>query len=225
MLRAMVLAVLVPVSTVAATGPAPEGDAEQTFLAEMSMHHAGAIDMARLVENTTAHPAELAPFARSIIQEQEAEVRQMEAWLQAWYGQDAARMDHAMMGKQSTQMERMMSELEGKEGNTFDMAFLEQMIMHHGSAIEMAQGILTKDVHAETRGLAEGIIDSQQAEIGQMRAWQAAWANQTDAGTGGDNANGTNRTQESADRETPPAPLVLVVIGIGLLALARRRRA
>jgi uncharacterized protein (DUF305 family) len=53
--------------------------------------------------------------------------------------------------------------------------FLEQMVPHHQSAIEMAELALDKAEHPEVRRLAQGIITAQDAEIGRMHAWHQQW--------------------------------------------------
>jgi uncharacterized protein (DUF305 family) len=51
-----------------------------------------------------------------------------------------------------------------------EQAFLEQMVPHHESAIQMAQIAVAKGVSAEVRGLADDILATQHDEIAQMRA-------------------------------------------------------
>ena len=48
--------------------------------------------------------------------------------------------------------------------------FLEQMVPHHESAVEMAQVALKRTSRSEVRALAQGIVSSQEAEISQMKA-------------------------------------------------------
>jgi uncharacterized protein (DUF305 family) len=66
-------------------------------------------------------------------------------------------------------------QLDQLSGDDFDRAFLVQMTMHHVMAIMMAQPATTAAPHQETRELAQAIIDSQSAEITQMRAWAQEW--------------------------------------------------
>lgn len=53
--------------------------------------------------------------------------------------------------------------------------FIDMMIPHHEGAIAMAKVAQTKGEHQEIRDLATAIIQSQQAEIGQMSKWRDAW--------------------------------------------------
>jgi uncharacterized protein (DUF305 family) len=53
--------------------------------------------------------------------------------------------------------------------------FLQQMIMHHTMAVQMARPIPEKAVHDELKSTAQSIISSQSAEIQQMRGWLKDW--------------------------------------------------
>lgn len=57
----------------------------------------------------------------------------------------------------------------------FDLMFIDMMTLHHTSAIDMSRVALERAEHQETRDLAQQIIDSQQAEIDQMKAWRDEW--------------------------------------------------
>ena len=69
----------------------------------------------------------------------------------------------------------MMNELNGKMGEAFDKAFLEQMIMHHQSAINMAASDKSNAQHQEVKDLAVAIIMAQTKEMNQVKQWQSDW--------------------------------------------------
>lgn len=75
-------------------------------------------------------------------------------------------------------MSSMSGKLEGKTGNEFDQAFIEQMIQHHQGAIDMANLALKNGSHPEIKQMAQNIISAQTTEITQMKQWQKAWFNQ-----------------------------------------------
>lgn len=56
-----------------------------------------------------------------------------------------------------------------------DAHFIEQMIPHHQDAITMARLALEQAEHDEIKTLAQNIITSQSAEIGQMKSWYKSW--------------------------------------------------
>ncbi len=72
-------------------------------------------------------------------------------------------------------MHGMMSGLEGKTGDAFDHAFIDEMIVHHQGAVQMAEAALRNAKHEEIKQLARAIIDAQTAEIAQMRSWARDW--------------------------------------------------
>ena len=67
-----------------------EGDEfDKAFLAEMIVHHQGAIEMAEIALKSARHE-EVKKMAQDIISAQEAEIAQMQEWQQSWYGESSA---------------------------------------------------------------------------------------------------------------------------------------
>ena len=78
---------------------------------------------------------------------------------------------HSMHGA----MAGMTSSLTGKTGDQFDKAFLEEMIVHHEGAIEMAEMLLANTERPELKLLGENIISAQTGEVQIMKDWLEAW--------------------------------------------------
>ncbi len=57
----------------------------------------------------------------------------------------------------------------------FDRAFIDAMIPHHESAIEMAGVALDESENPKIREIARAIVEAQESEIAQMRRWREAW--------------------------------------------------
>lgn len=72
-------------------------------------------------------------------------------------------------------MEDMMDSLDGKSGDDFDKVFIEEMIVHHQGAIDMANQAKKYAGHDEIKAMADDIISAQTKEINQMRKWQIDW--------------------------------------------------
>lgn len=151
-------------------------DYDRYFIANMIAHHQGAVDMAKLAQTNAKHQ-ELKNMANDIVTAQTSEINNMKAWQTQW-GYPASSgemmMDHSAMGMEDTNA-GMMNQLNGKTGDAFDRAFLEQMIMHHQSAINMAAPGETNAQHQEVKDLTTAIITTQTKEIQQMRQWQKDW--------------------------------------------------
>lgn len=78
-------------------------------------------------------------------------------------------------GGMHAEMNMMMAELSGKTGDSFDQAFLSEMITHHEGAVLMAEAALENARHQEIKELAQMIISAQNTEIAQMKEWQKKW--------------------------------------------------
>jgi uncharacterized protein (DUF305 family) len=80
-------------------------------------------------------------------------------------------MDHSMHGM----MMDMTSRMEGKTGDELDQIFLEDMIIHHQGAIDMAELLQAGTERPELQTLATAIIEAQTGEIAQMEEWLDEW--------------------------------------------------
>jgi uncharacterized protein (DUF305 family) len=58
---------------------------------------------------------------------------------------------------------------------TFDQQFIDMMVPHHLSAVEMAKIAAVRGEHPEIEALAAEIISAQETEIAQMREWRKDW--------------------------------------------------
>jgi len=65
--------------------------------------------------------------------------------------------------------------LEKLRGDAFDKAFIEEMIVHHQGAVEMAELAEKNASHEEIKKLSREIIKAQSQEIDMMQSWQVDW--------------------------------------------------
>lgn len=154
---------------------------DASFIENMIPHHQTAIDMAELAL-TKAKTEEVKTLAQNIITAQGEEITTMEAWYKTWFGTDVPKNETGthggMMGggmMQENMMTGKYSLTELQNASNFDKTFAEEMIPHHQMAIMMAQMLLRTTSREEMKALAQNIIDTQSAEITQMREWLAAW--------------------------------------------------
>ena len=153
-------------------GSMGSGPYDQNFIDMMVAHHQAAIAMAKVAQRKGEH-AELKRLAADIVSAQDGEIAQMKAWRKQWYGSDQIATSTAggMSGMGGMNVD--LGQLENAQ--PFDKAFIDNMIPHHESAIQMAKDARTKAQHQEIKDLAGQIIAAQQQEIDQMKAWRTQW--------------------------------------------------
>lgn len=69
----------------------------------------------------------------------------------------------------------MTDSLKGLSGKDFEIKFMQDMIIHHQSAIAMAKLVPTHTKRAELITLSQNIITAQTREITNMTTWLAQW--------------------------------------------------
>lgn len=146
-------------------------DADVMFATMMVPHHAQAIEMAEAVLAKDGISPAVRELADGIRQAQGPEIAMMQEWLAAW-GQPPAPTaagDHAEHDMPGGMSDADVAALEAASGAAADRLFLEQMIVHHAGAIEMADAELAAGDNAEATALARKIIRDQRAEIELMK--------------------------------------------------------
>jgi uncharacterized protein (DUF305 family) len=134
---------------------------EKDFLREMIPHHQEAVDTSVLLYVSTADP-ELKILTESIYEAQTAEILEMRLYYARWYN----------LIPTGAMYEAMMRDLNTVTGRERDIRYVQDMIMHHKGALEMAEKVLTfKDLHDETVKFAKDILKNQKTEIEFMQRW------------------------------------------------------
>ena len=146
-------------------------DADVTFAQSMIPHHEQAVEMATMAQER-ASSSEVQQLAEKIEAAQGPEIDTMAEWLEDW-GQKVSPDSEGGMGDSDGDMSGMMSDkdmesLGAATGAEFDQMFLEMMIEHHTSAIEMAKTEQQDGENPDAIVLAEKIEADQTAEIAQM---------------------------------------------------------
>lgn len=184
----LVLVMTVAVLPVMADAPVEGriGRAEVRFMEGMIDHHQMAIDMALDCSAREDVSDTVRTECQAVIDSQQPEIEQMQAWLLAWYNVDYS--PHTMADMMSMMGDDMaMEPMDGMpatdpammmgmfaafnrlEGVDYETAWLEAMIDHHSDAIHMSERLLERDAestgHAELREMAQAIIDAQTEEI------------------------------------------------------------
>ena len=145
---------------------------DKAFIDAMVPHHQGAIEMARVALKNAEH-AEIRELSRNIISSQQAEIEELKAIKKEEFGTSNVPME--MSPEQMRSMGMMMDPQELANREPFDKAFIDAMIPHHQSAIEMAEVAYEKSKNPRIKELAENIMSAQKREIEQMKQWRKDW--------------------------------------------------
>jgi uncharacterized protein (DUF305 family) len=145
---------------------------DERFIDAMVPHHQGAIAMAEVALENAEHE-EIKELSRNIISSQQAEIEELKAIKKEEFGTSQVPME--ISREQMRGMGVMMNPQELADREPFDKAFIDAMIPHHQSAIDMARVALENSDNPKVKELAENIISAQQKEIEQMQEWREEW--------------------------------------------------
>ena len=150
--------------------------AEAGFARDMAVHHAQAVEMSEIIRDKTGNDR-IETLATDITLTQQAQIGQMQGWLNLW-GLPLARTEPAMdwmgmstegrmPGMASPEEINRLRDLPPEEANRL---FLQLMIPHHEAAVPMSEAVLERTGDPAVERLANAIVASQEAEIEVMQA-------------------------------------------------------
>ncbi|CAA9411296.1 MAG: hypothetical protein AVDCRST_MAG22-1904 [uncultured Rubrobacteraceae bacterium] len=145
---------------------------DRRFIDAMVPHHRGAVEMAEVALENAGHE-QIEQLAEEIISTQESEIRELKKIKQEEFGTSRVPMGMEMGQMQGMGMMEDPRSLADEE--PFDRAFIDNMLPHHGSAIQMANVALEKSDNPRIEELAGEIVRAQEREISQMRTWRENW--------------------------------------------------
>lgn len=162
-----------PTSTPASSdAPAVAHNEADVMFAQMMMpHHSQAVDMSEMLLAKSGISEEVRDLATAIAAAQGPEIEQLSMMLDEWGEGQGSDMGHSMHGMMS---DEDMTALDEASGADAERLFLEQMMEHHGGAIEMAKTEVEDGQNPDAVALAEDMISAQQSEIDQMEDLLAA---------------------------------------------------
>jgi uncharacterized protein (DUF305 family) len=144
---------------------------DKAFIDAMVPHHQGAIEMAQVALKHAEHE-EIKELSRNIVSTQQAEIEELKSIKQEEFGTSNVPME---MSQEQLRSMGMMDPQQLANREPFDKAFIDAMIPHHQSAIEMAEVAYQKSENPRIKELAGNIVSDQQAEIEQMKQWREQW--------------------------------------------------
>jgi uncharacterized protein (DUF305 family) len=173
----------VPTATTSAVTPTPAGspgsreqvaaennEADVMFAQMMIPHHQQAVEMSDVLLAKDDVPSNVRDFAQQVIDAQGPEIDHMEEMLDTWQQpmpeSDDSSMEHGSGGMMT---DEDMGQLEQAQGTDAARLYLEQMIVHHEGAVDMARDEVSDGQNPQAIALAQDVITAQESEIAQMR--------------------------------------------------------
>ncbi|MBT2502125.1 DUF305 domain-containing protein [Curtobacterium sp. ISL-83] len=142
-------------------------DQDVMFAQGMLPHHQQAIEMSdMLLKKGTGVRADVVTLAKQITTEQRPEITQLRSWLTSWgAGTSMSGMDHSMSGMMS---DSDMTALDTASADDAGKLFLQQMVEHHTSAVDMAKTEVATGKNPDAVAMAKSIVSSQTEQITRM---------------------------------------------------------
>lgn len=171
----LILALIgIPVAMLMASNDPDDDSAEAGFLRDMIVHHDQAVEMSLIIRDRT-EDQQLRFLATDILLAQQNQVGMMYGWLELWDlspnidGVPMAWMDHEveglMPGMATAEEVDLLRTLPVDDA---EVLFLQLMINHHQSAVDMAEAYLDRGDQENVSAFARNVIAVQDLEIGAM---------------------------------------------------------
>ena len=155
--------------------------AEAGFARDMQVHHIQGVEMAMMIRDRTEDEG-VRLLAYDIATTQSHQAGQLYGWLTEWGLRQAGSEPPMtwMLPAGSSNMQTMgalmpgmaapaeMAALSAASGVEAERLFLSMMITHHEGALEMAEAVLDRSTHPNTRTFADAVLLSQASEIDLM---------------------------------------------------------
>ena len=149
------------------------GNVDADFAMMMKSHHQGAIDMAEL-ELNSGTDEKLKAMAQKIVNDQKAEIEELENFLNNH--KNAAKNYDPMnkndgFGRVMDKNMMMMMDMPKPTNESVDRQFVNMMIPHHQSAVDMNEGFIQYGKDPQLISMAKKMIAEQNKEIDQFQNW------------------------------------------------------
>ena len=156
---------------------------DQMYIDMMIPHHQSIIAMAQAAL-PQLQDDRLLEIAQAVIEDQGAEIVQLQEYREAWYGDpNPMPMDEAMLAAMDEMKpgmgdsESMATMMDAEAlvaafcvAENSDLGFIDLTIPHHEMAIQASEAAMEQAAHDEIRMVAESVIEDQQREIDELTA-------------------------------------------------------
>jgi uncharacterized protein (DUF305 family) len=159
-------------SSSSSSAASAHNDQDVTFAQQMLPHHKQAVEMSdMLLAKGSDVDADVVTLAQQIKAEQGPEITSLTSWLKQWGEPTEA---SSMSGMDHSSMSGMMSDsdmdaLDSASPADAGKLFLQQMVEHHTSAVDMAGTEVDKGKNTDAVAMAKSIVSSQTEQINQMK--------------------------------------------------------
>jgi uncharacterized protein (DUF305 family) len=159
-------------SSSSSSAASAHNDQDVTFAQQMLPHHKQAVEMSdMLLAKGSDVDADVVTLAKQIKAEQGPEITSLTSWLKQW---DEPTEASSMSGMDHSSMSGMMSDsdmdaLDSASPADAGKLFLQQMVEHHTSAVDMAKTEVDKGKSTDAVAMAKSIVSSQTEQINQMK--------------------------------------------------------
>lgn len=133
---------------------------DQRYLNAMIAHHRGAILMAEQAQ--ASERPQVRELAAEILENEPKLIAELYAWKEEWYGDTRSVRDP-------------LAPKFGPVDETFDLRFLNALIAHHESGVEMAKEIRLKSSRSEVLNNADDVEAFLITSGGTLRSWRSDW--------------------------------------------------
>ncbi len=148
----------------------PHNEADVAFAQGMIPHHVQAVEMAEMVLAKKDISPKVTDLAQRIKDAQAPEISKMRGWLAGWGENPSPAMGgHSEHGGGGMMDQADMDALQAANGAEATKLFLSGMVKHHQGAVAMAQTEIDEGENPDAKKLAQAIIDTQNAEIEEMK--------------------------------------------------------
>ena len=145
-------------------------DTGNIFAVYMTLHHEAAIITSSGIKEITKDP-KVADLAARIIKAQSTEVQDMQELIKsdALTGNDSTSFQKSMENIMGNMMKKMKLPSGKLTPDQATQVFLENMIVHHEGAVEMAKAYLKTGKNKKLINISKNILATQPAEIKEMQ--------------------------------------------------------
>jgi uncharacterized protein (DUF305 family) len=145
-------------------------DADVTFVRDMIVHHAQAVELADLAPDR-ADRKDVAGLADRIADTQRPEIDMLNRWLKLYKLPEVDPAGHGAShaGMPGMATSEQLAQLREARGAAFDRLFLQLMITHHEGALTMVEEVRRGGVNVRVQEIADDVAVVQSDEINRMR--------------------------------------------------------